>query len=398
MPLKKKMKPAIKAKNNKHNLKILYFLGFILAISSALPAYIQSNFLEQFVSLNVLSLFFIAANAGAIFTIILFPKLIKLLSNYFLTKITLIIYGCSLLGLTMTSNSIGALVNIILFTVSSNLLWINMDILVEGFSENKQTGKIRAFYFTFINLGWIFSPILSAYLISIGGYSTTFIASAALLVPIFFIFLYQGKNLKDKISYSKEAVITVLKRMWTNTNLRGIFFVALLLNLFFSCAVVYIPIYLHRDLQMDWKILGYIFSLMLIPFLVFEIPAGIIADKYLGEKEILFVGFAIITASLFSFYLISSSAAWIWAGVLFVSRIGAALVEAMREAYFFKIVDAKDVGYINIFRITSPIGYILGASIAIFTLFFFPLKFLFLILTILMLSSFYFVYTLKDTK
>lgn len=386
------------APNNKQNLKVLYFLGFILAISTALPAYIQSNFLNQFVSLKILSLFFILANISTILSIIVFPGLIKKLSNYFLTKIILVVYGISLLGLTITNNPAAALINIILYTVSSNLLLINMDIFVESFSSNNSTGKTRALYFTCINLGWMFSPLLSSYLISQGSYTLAFFVSALILIPIFVIVLSHAKNLKDKIKYSKEKLITVLKKMWFNKNLRSIFFIALLLNLFFSCAVVYIPIYLHENLGMDWKILGPIFSLMLLPFILIEIPAGIIADKYLGEKELLFTGFAFLTFSLFLFYSITTPTIWLWAVVLFGSRIGAALVESMREAYFFKIVNAKDVDYINIFRITGPLGYIIGAGLAILTLSFFPLQYLFLILAILMLSSFFFVFSLKDTK
>lgn len=202
----------VQAKKNKNNLNVLYFLAFILAVSTALPAYIQSNFLKQYVSIGMLSLFFIIANIGTMFAISIFPKLIKKVNNYFLTKVTLLIYGVSLLGLTMSNNSSSVLINIILYIISSNLLWINMDILVESFSANNITGKIRALYFTFINLGWIFSPLISSYLISLGGYYLTFFAAAVLVVPVFIIFLYQGKNLKDKIKYSKEKFNVVLKK------------------------------------------------------------------------------------------------------------------------------------------------------------------------------------------
>ena len=385
-------------KSNKHNLGVLYILAFILSLSTALPAYIQSNFLKQFVNLNTLSLFFILANAATFLAIIFFPNLIKKLSNYYLTKITLVVYASSLLGLTIANSPAAALINIIIYTVSLDLLWINMDVLVESFSANATTGRTRTYYFTCINLGWIFSPLLSAYLISIGEYALTFFVAAALVIPVFIIFYYQGKNLKDKIKYSKDKLAVVIKKMWQNKNLRGIFFVALLLNLFYSCAVVYVPIYLHETLGMDWKILGLIFSLMLIPFILVEIPAGIIADKYLGEKELLFLGFAIITSALFLFYSITTPTVWLWAAVLFGSRVGTALIESMRETYFFKIVDAKDVSYINIFRSAGPLGYILGAGLAMIILSFLSLPYLFLIIAIIMLSSFFFVYSLKDTR
>jgi len=386
--------------SNKNRLKlsILYFLGLLLAVSNALPAYIQSNFLGQFVSLSLVSLFFIIANSLTVVMIVFFPHLIKKLTNYFLTKVVMVIYAVSLLGLTLTNSPLTALVSIVLFSIASNLLWINMDVLVENFSIDSSTGKTRTIYFTFINLGWIASPLLAGYLINRGEYTLTFLIAASLVIPCFLLFLYQGRRLRDQVKYSQEKITTTVKKMWRNKNLRGIFFIALLLQVFYSSAVVYIPIYLHQNLGLDWGVLGLLFSIMLVPFIIFEIPAGIIADKYLGEKEIMFIGIFILTASLFLFYSITTPTVWLWGVVLFASRVGAALIEAMRESYFFKIVDAKDVGYINIFRTTAPLGYIIGPGLAILVISFFPLNYLFLILAIITLSGFYLTASIKDTK
>lgn len=380
------------------NLIILYFLGLLLAISSALPAYIQSNFLNEFVSLRTLSVFFILANALTVFCILAFPKYIKLLSNFFLTKVVLVVHGVSLLALVVTNNPVSAFLSIILFTISTNLLWINMDVLIETFSNNSSTGRTRTTYFTFINLGWIIAPSLSSYLIKLGDYQLTFLIAAFLTIPVFFVFLYQGRRLKDKVAYSKQKLSTVLRKSWSNKNLRGIFFISLILQLFYSTAVVYLPIYLHQNLGISWQSLGLMFSIMLIPFLVFEIPAGIIADKYIGEKEILFLGLFILICSLFLFFYISVSTFWIWATVLFLSRVGASLIEAMRETYFFKIIDAKDIMHINIFRTSSPLGYVIGSGLAVLILAFFPLNYLFLIVAIISISGIAFVASIKDTK
>jgi MFS family permease len=379
-------------------LPILYAMGLILALATALPAYIQSNFLEEFVSLQTVSLFFMIGNFLTILAIIAFPALIQKLSNSFLTKIVLIAFFVSSLWLSMSTDSINALLSLALFSVAINLIWINMDFLLESFSANTTTGRTRTIYFTFINAGWIASPMLSGYLVGIGGYTLTFLVSAFLLIPFFLILLTQEKKLKDTTRYSQEKLWTVAKKMMKDKSLRGIFIISLLLQLFFSSAVVYIPIYLHQNLGLEWSVLGIIFSIMLLPFVILEIPAGIIADKYLGEKEILLVGFAILSLSLFFFFYISLPTAWIWALVLFASRGGAALIEAMRETYFFKIVDAKDVGYINLFRLTGPLAYIIGPGLAIITLKFLPLNYLFLVTAVIMLSGFYFTLSLRDTK
>jgi len=380
------------------SLNILYFLGLVLAISSALPAYVQSNFLNKFISLEVLSLFFVIANAITVLCIVSFPKLIKKLSNFLLTKLILIFYGLSLLSLALTTNAFMALASIIIFTISSNLLWINMDVLVETFSDNSSTGKTRTIYFTFINFGWIISPTLSSQLIHFGDYQLTFLTSALLIIPIFFILARQKKKLQDQVEYHHEKLKTALKKTWKNKNLRGIFFIALLLQIFYNTAVVYLPIYLHQNLGIAWSELGLMFSIMLIPFLIFEIPAGIIADKYIGEKEILFFGFFILIISLLLFFYVKTTDFWTWAIILFISRIGASLIEAMRETHFFKLVDAKDISYINLFRTTSPLGYIIGPILALAVLAFLPINYIFLVIAVITLSGFYFVLSINDTK
>jgi MFS family permease len=390
--------PTVLARKNNKRLPILYALGLLLAFSTALPAYIQSNFLAQFVSLETVSLFFMLGNFLTIIAILFFPGLIKKLSNSFLIKIVLIAFFVSSLWLSMAADAVSALLAIILFSVAVNLIWINMDFLVESFSANATTGRTRTIYFTFMNAGWIVAPIFSSYLIVRGGYTLTFLVSAFFLVPWFLIFLTQEKRLRDRTKYSQEKILSVAAKIWRDKNLRGIFAVALLLQLFYSSAVVYIPIYLYQTLGLEWNAIGIIFSLMLIPFILFEIPAGLIADKYLGEKEILITGFTILTLSLFLFYYIKVPTVWLWALVFFVSRTGASLIEAMRETYFFKIVDVEDVNYINLFRLTGPLAYIIGPGLAILTLRFLPLNYLFLVIAVIILSGFYFVASLKDTK
>jgi MFS family permease len=291
-----------------------------------------------------------------------------------------------------------ALFSIIVFTITTNLLWINLDVLVETFSDNASTGQTRTIYFTFINFSWIISPILSSQLINLSGYPVVFFTAALITIPVFFILTSQKNILKKEAKYNYEGVIKTLKQTWKNKNLRGTFFIALLLQIFYNTAVIYLPIYLHQNLEIAWSELGIMFSIMLIPFLIFEIPAGIIADKYLGEKEIWFLGFFILTISLLLFFFVKTSNFWVWTIILFLSRIGAALIEAMRESHFFKLVDAKDISYINIFRTTTPLGYIIGPLLALAVLAILPINYIFLIIAFITLSGFYFVYSIKDTK
>lgn len=387
-----------KSKKNK-SLLILYIAGIFLAISSAIPAYINSSFIENSVSIRYVGLFFVIANTITFFSMFFFPSMIRKLGNLFSTKIVIIVNILSM-GVLMTNpRPIYLFVFFVLMWMSSNLVWINMDIFVESFTKNINTGKTRAIYFTFMNLGWIFSPFIASRLVvGDNNYNFVYLASILILFVFYIIIVSHQKIISKKVNFASAKIKATLADFWKNASLRGVYFVSFFLNLFFNSAVVFVPIYLHINLGFEWSTLGIMFSIMLIPFILVEIPAGIIADKYLGEKEMIFGGLLILTISLFLFFFVKSTSPFVWGALLFFSRIGAALVEEMRESRFFKIVNAKHVGHINFLRTSYPLGYLVGSGLGVLVLSFYPVQYLFLFLGIIFLFSFYFVYIIKDSK
>ncbi|MBU2235449.1 MFS transporter [Patescibacteria group bacterium] len=380
------------------NLKVLYFLGFILALSTAFPGYIRSTFLEEFVDIRWVGLFFFANALFGLIAINFFPYFIKKISNYKLAIVIIILQILGILLLVTTNSAAWAFVFFIISGVTGYLIWINMDVFVERFTTNPTTGRIRTVYFTFINLGWVFSPLAVGYLIGEENYRLVYIIAVVFLVIALATILYNKKLLRDHVKYEHHHTWTTLKNIWKNANLRGIFSIAFLLELFYAVAVIYVPIYLHETIGFDWKIIGAIFTFMLLPFVLLEIPAGIFADKYSGEKKILSIGFMILVSAVALFFFTESSSPFVWALILFISRCGAALIEAMKESYFFKIVDVKDIDYINFFRNVSPLSYLVGSGLAIFALEFYSVEYLFLFLALVLLSGFYFTWKIQTIK
>lgn len=380
------------------NLKTLYLMVFLLSFGSAIPAYIQSSFLSQYVNLSLVSSFFVIANLSTLIAILLFPRAIKKLGNYKVTKVVTFSYLISLVLVSFTGSIALLFLSFLIMILSNNLLYINMDIMVESFSKDSSTGRTRAIYFTASNLAWILAQLFSGQLADLEGYRLSFIFAAAITVPFLLIFMYHAKNLKDKAKYNKIDLLATIRKTMTDNNLRGVFGLAFLLNLFYSSAVIFIPIYLNQVLGFSWDKLSVMFAIMLIPFVLFEIPAGTLADKYIGEKEIFHTGFFILIIALMFFAFNTSHSIVVWTAILFFSRTGAALVESMRESYFFKMVDAKDVQLINFFRITGPLGYVAGALIAAVTVTGHSLNYVFILLAIVMSSSFIFLAGMKDSK
>lgn len=381
-------------------LVILYAMAFLLALSAALPAYIQSSYLETYVGVSLVSWFFIAANITAIVAIFLFPKFIKYTSTYLSSGLGALGFLLSFIGMSLSTNAFGIFLFFILMQVSSYLVWITLDIFLESSSSDASTGRIRTMYFTFINLAWLISPSISAWIVEARGYEGAYLASSFIMVPFLAIYLINRSHLKSKkVKVVGHSLRKSLKEVVKDKNILGIYVAAAQLTVFLNAANVFLPIYLHQHLGFSWGELSIAFSIMLIPFLIVEIPAGIIADRYLGEKEILTLGFLIILACLAVFFVSTSDSIWFWAGLLFVSRIGVALVEAMRESYFFKNVNEHDVEKINIFRTASPVGYILASFVSLLVLVFLPIEYVFAAAALLIcLFVFPFLTIMRDSR
>nr|BFD25354.1 MAG: hypothetical protein JST_6450 [Candidatus Parcubacteria bacterium] len=373
--------------------------AFLLALADALPAYIRSSYMESFVGVSAVSWFYIAANLVAIIAILIFPKVIKRLSNYLSAGLMLAFFIFSLLGLGLSNTALGVFIFFIVMQVSSYLLWINLDIFLESNSDDQTTGRTRTIYLTFMNLAWVFAPSISAWLVEARGYEITFLISSLVMIPFLIIYLTNREKLKNTaVDAAHTPLKTAFKETFRNKNLRAIYVVAGQLSIFLNAAVVFLPIHLNQNLGFTWNELSIAFSIMLLPFLIVEIPAGILADKHIGEKELLTFGFLIIIASLAVFFTSTSTNIWFWTAILFTSRVGVALIEAMRESYFFKNVDAHDIEKINIFRTAAPLGYVVASLIALITLMFLPLEYIFIVIALFIcLFTFPALISMKDS-
>ena len=87
-----------------------------------------------------------------------------------------------------------------------------------------------------------------------------------------------------------------------------------------------------------------------------------------------------------------------WLVILFISRVGASLIEVTTESYFFKHVGAEDTGLISIFRLTRPVSIVLGATTGILALNLFSFEKIFFVLAVVVFFGFKESLSLKDTK
>lgn len=381
----------------KPGLKIFILFGFVLAMANALVAYIQSSFLKDIIGQSYVGLFFAVTHFLVLIAV-------SNLAGY-INKVKIFKAGFSILLLEILSLSFISFLPISLATVifltfyltSAFLLWIILDIYIEYFSRDAVTGRIRGIYMTLINTAWVISPITTGFILKFFGYQQLYAVSNVLVFLVLLFFFIKFRQLRVD-HFPKPYFFRAIRRIYKNKSLNKIFGIAFILHSFYAVMVIYAPIYLHEHIGLTWQELGIVFTIMLLPFTLIQYPAGYIADKYLGEKEILSVGLSIIGISLFIFTFTRSTNFLVWAAILFCTRVGASLVEIMRDTYFFKQVNVKDVHIINLFRNTSNLAYIIMPLVATLTLKFFGFRYLFGTMALFGLSGLVFSLRLKDTR
>lgn len=383
---------------HKLRTRVIYFLAFLLSLQIAMPAYINSSFIEsRFIFNNLVGILYALSSVITILSFFYLTKILKKIGNTRLTLLLFILNSLCLSFLAFSTNSLIILLSFILFLVLGTLIFFSLDIFLEKQTKNDNTGNIRGKYMTLMDTAWLISPLLTGLILTNGDYWKIYFISFLITVP-FLIFLAWGFfDFRDPI-YEKINFSQTFLKLKKNKNIFNIFIVRIYLNLFYSWMVIYIPIYLHKHIGLDWTQIGTIFSIMLLPFILFQIPVGKIADKFIGEKEILNTGITILSFSTILLSIIGVENMWIWAFVLFLTRTGASLIAITSESYFFKQIKAGDADIISFFRMTNPIAYFIGPILASFLLTFINFQFIFLILGIICLTALKFGLSIKDTK
>ncbi len=378
---------------------LAYATGLLLALATALPAYVSSTYLSDAAGENVVGSIYAL---GAIITLVLLtlaPLLIRFFKLHRLMLISGLLTAITALVLAAKPSAFWIVITFALFYALTIFLRLLSDFYLEETTDNKATGTTRGLFLTLINLGWLASPLLAALLIENGGFRLLYIVAGLLFMPLgLFVMQYQSKA-----GVRKENVWHAFTNLWRavsskRLNLRRILFVDLWLNIFYALMVVYMPIYLHQHVGLDWSSIGIIFTWMLLPFVLLDYVLGYLADKKYGEKEILLGGIIIAGVATILVSTVSAPVIWLWSALLFFTRVGAASIEVMKETYLFKKIDGDDLDILSLSRNLIPIAYLIGPLIAFVILYFLPLPYIF---TILGLSAFLLlpiVWQLADTK
>jgi len=378
-------------------LRKIYLGTFLYSVQLALLVFINSSFLGNYVSIQTVGILYIVANVLNILGLIILPDLLLRFGHLrtFIGLVSLTVIA--LFGLAFLQYPPLLLLLFLLPEAIFMIVRAVIDVYVEEYSSVNTTGSTRGIFMTIINTSVALSPLLLGALVVGNNYRQVFLTAGLVNVLLVIVALIFFRKIPD-IKYDHTPFWQSIKKVWRNSDLRNVFASNFLLQFFFAWMTIYTPIYLHTTIGLGWSKIGIIFFIMLLPYIFIEIPLGKIADKYLGEKELLTIGFILVAITTAILAFITSTSVILWAILLFATRIGAAMIEIMSETYFWKKVTAGDTEEISLFRDTKPLAYILGPLIGgAFLLFIHP-SYLFLILGLIMFAGAYFPSRLHDTK
>jgi MFS family permease len=394
--------PLKLSKNDSQKI-IIYVLVFLISLHVTPAVYVHSTFLEQFVGSDKVGYIFTFAS---FLTLILFAyvKLVlQRIGNYatFMVAATIdfisMLIIASSLFITETNFPIIFIGAYVVGSISRVIMAFNMDIFLEHISSDKDTGEIRGFYLTSINVSFVLGPLISGLLITdLLDIGKVYAWGAAVLLPVIILTHKYFKGFKDK-KYKRSKLKKTIAKVYRHKDLSKIYMSDFILRFFYSWMIIYTPIFLS-GVGFTLSEIGLIMSIALVPFMLLQIPLGKIADKYIGEKEILTLGFVVTSFATLSILLFTQKIFWLWAGILLLTRVGASMIEIMNETYLFKKINDADVDILSLYRSVKPLTYVISPIIASVLLLFVNIQHLFLVLGVIVMSGVFFSTRIKDTR
>lgn len=384
---------------NKTSFWLISALIFLWGYAYIVPQYIQTSFLEQFVDVKYVSYYVFGASLIMLVTVLLYPKLIKRKTNYYVTLGVMLLNIVNIFFLISVSHPALIFIGYVIQTVSMYLLYISLDIFLENISDDATTGKTRTLYLFFMHLSVLAGALSMGFIVGESNrYWLAYLIAAFTMIPGILILLSGKKYLSDHERYSSRKAKEVLHIFKKNRDLRNIFSISFILRFFYAIMALFAPLFLHNTIGLSWAEIGVMLTIALIPFNVLQMPAGSIADRYIGEKEILVFGLIVMMVAVGLMFYVDSPDFLVWASILVLTRVGAALVEAMQEVYFFKHVEKRDIDIINVFRLARPVSWMLASIGAAIILTFFDVRYVFLFLAIIIFVGVRPALGLRDTK
>ncbi len=380
-------------KNNKKIFAITLLVA-VFSFCVMLIMFLSAYYFKQVLNSENISVFYVAVS------VLIIPLLLNLHKFFFTfgrikVFVFLSIFSIVLLSLlTFLKITFFSAFVLVLYIIVLNVLMVVWDAVLEEYSQDKDTGRIRGLFLSFWNLGGMLGPLAGGVILSRYGYNFAFLVSIFLyfLILICFLFVFRDVKIKEK---KVESITKVLRLMRRDRDIWNIYWISTILKIFYAVGTIFFSLYLV-SIGLSIAQVGFIFTVTFLPFVLLEYKIGVWADKKYGEKEMLIIGFAIMIIAMIFIFFTKSNSFYLWMFLLTLAFLGATFVEAMSDTYFYKKIDSSEIVISNFFRSSRPLSYLVGALIGGIIQVQFDFKGVFLATIISLLIGGYFAIILRD--
>lgn len=357
-------------------------IGLILAIALSAIETIWPVYLESF-GLSTSSIGFISASlvlvsvTSSLLSIPLFNKI----KSYNILIITLLVFASSYMILYLFNNLMLFLIITYIIVVFLILKIESFDIVFRDSSSQKKLAEDEGKLWSLTNVGWLIGPLLAGLIASQFNIANVFLLASIASIISFIILL----GVKTPPQKKKEMDINIFRNLKTyikTKNLLVAYSFGVGIEVWWSLVYIYMPLFIIKsNLGVHW--VGIFLSLVVLPLIISEYRVGKIA-KLIGFRNFFFTGFFVF--SLISLILFLINDIKISIILVIMASFGMALLEPMRQTYFFSIIkNYEEEKYYPIFATSGELGKFLGKVIIATVLLYLPPRFAFITMTFLML-------------
>lgn len=374
-----------------------YLLTFLFTLSATPAIYVNSTYLAGFFGEAAVSWLYAVGSLLGIVGLSFGYRAARRFGNAAAFSVVVLAALLGSAAMAIDGNPWLAGGGFLLTFAAGVVAYFQIDIFLESATRNGETGTVRGWNLTFANVAYIAGTILASFLLYDGRFWRIFAFGGLMLALVWLFVRRRFRDFRDP-DYREGGIVEGLRVILTRWNARKAFACVLTLHLFYAWMIIYLPLHLTGTVGFTPGQVTAMMAIALLPFLLLQEWVGRLADCCTGEKEFLATGLTVMGLSTLAIPLLSTASFPLWAAVLFMTRVGAALVEAMVNSYLFKKIDAADAGAMQLFHTVRPAATIAAPVLGVAVIALAGVPALFAVLGVACFATLYPALRLRDTK
>jgi len=259
---------------------------------------------------------------------------------------------------------------LLLLGFSNQLINVPIRSYVMEIAPKDKTSEYFGVQLTGMQLGFTLAPLIAGVLLSediLAGravVSLLYIVTCALAIVLVHFGVRETLMERKSLACGIRSVITkdniFMKGLMEYRALKSAGLVIFLLTLSFiiTDGLIWAIEPLYNNLGIGTEMVGVILSMFVLPFVLFQIPAGFLADR-VGKVKVLMFGLFLAGSFLIIFGLTRD--VYIMITAAFVSTLGLALAVPATDGLLTDVSSGKDRGsVVGVWDVAEDLGYIIG--------------------------------------